>query len=124
MDIRIINGDGNIMNISRMHLEARDKYLIALTEDVNQEVLIETCRNEEEAEQFLNWIKEAIKTALEEESDNVLIDLEEKEQEEATYVKMKVSDIQKAIEDDVTGSTLLRILKENLISKDFNTEKY
>lgn len=79
MDIRIINGDGNIMNVSRMHLEARDKYLIALTEDVNQEVLIETCRNEEEAEQFINWIKEAIKFAMEEESNNVLIDLEEKE---------------------------------------------
>ena len=78
MDIRLINSNGEIMNISRLHISARGNYLIGLTEDMNKEVLLERCQTEEEASAYLDGIKEAIKTALEEESDNVIIDLEDK----------------------------------------------
>lgn len=78
MDIRLINSDGDIMNISRLHITVRGNYLIGLTEDTKTEVLIEVCRSEEEASALLDGIKEVLKTALEEEKDNVIIDLEGK----------------------------------------------
>lgn len=79
MDIRVINGEGEIVNVSRMHIAVNGQYLIALTEDMKSTITIERCKNEEEAKTFLRWIKEAIKCAMEEESDNILIDLEEKD---------------------------------------------
>jgi len=79
MDIRVINGEGNVINISRMHITTNGQYLIALTEDMKSTITIERCKDEGEATQFLRWIKEAIKCAMEEESDNILIDLEEKD---------------------------------------------
>lgn len=79
MDIRVINGEGEIVNVSRMHITVNGQYLIALTEDMKGTITIERCKNEEEAKTFLRWIKEAIKCAMEEESDNILIDLEEKD---------------------------------------------
>ena len=82
MDIRIINGEGEIVNVSRMHITVNNQYLIALTEDMKSTITIERCKDEEEATQFLRWIKEAIKCGLEEESDNVLIDLESEDAED------------------------------------------
>lgn len=79
MDIRVINGEGEIVNVSRMHITTNGQYLVALTEDMKSTITIERCKDEEEAKTFLRWIKEAIKCAMEEESDNILIDLEEKE---------------------------------------------
>lgn len=79
MDIRVINGGGNVINVSRMHISTNWQYLVALTEDMKSTITIERCKDEEEAKTFLRWIKEAIKCGLEEESDNILIDLEEKE---------------------------------------------
>lgn len=78
MDIRIINGEGKIMNVSRMHMEVTGEYLIGLTEDM-QQVVIERCRSNEEAVGYLDGIKDAIKVAIEEDTDNVLVDLEGKE---------------------------------------------
>jgi ArsR family metal-binding transcriptional regulator len=82
MDIRVINGEGEIVNVSRMHITVNNQYLIALTEDMKSTITIERCKDEEEATQFLRWIKEAIKCAMEEESDNVLIDLESEDAED------------------------------------------
>lgn len=79
MDIRVINGEGEIVNVSRMHITTNGQYLVALTEDMKSTITIERCKDEEEAKTFLRWIKEAIKCAMEEESDNILIDLEEKD---------------------------------------------
>lgn len=76
MDIRVIDGEGNVINVSRMHIKTNGQYLVALTEDMKSTITIERCKDEGEATQFLRWIKEAIKCSLEEESDNVLIDLE------------------------------------------------
>ena len=82
MDIRVINGEGNVMNVSRMHIGTNGQYLVGLTEDMQKTITIERCKDEEEATQFLRWIKEAIKCGLEEESDNVLIDLESEDAED------------------------------------------
>ena len=78
MDIRLINSNGDIMNISRLHISVRGNYLIGLTEDMNKEVLLERCQTEKEALAYLDGIKEAIKTGLEEETSDVIIDLEGK----------------------------------------------
>ena len=78
MDIRLINSNGDIMNVSRLHISVRGNYLIGLTEDMNKEVLLERCQTEEEAIAYLDGIKGAIKTGLEEETSDVIIDLEDK----------------------------------------------
>lgn len=79
MDIRIINSDGEIINVSRMHIIARNVFLVGLTEGMEKEVLIERCRSKEEAIAYLDAVKEAIKAGQEEEVGSVLIDLEGKE---------------------------------------------
>lgn len=79
MDIRVINGEGEIVNVSRMHITKNGQYLVALTEDMQKTITIERCKDEGETAQLLRWIKEAIKSAIEEESNNILIDLEEEQ---------------------------------------------
>ena len=76
MDIRIINGEGQVINVSRMHIIARNVFLVGLTEDMEKEVLIERCGSKEEALAYLDAVKEAIKAGQEEEVGSVLIDLE------------------------------------------------
>lgn len=81
MDIRIINSEGDIINISKMHVTTQGKYLVALTKNMQNTITIERCESEEEATGYLDGIKDAIKVAIEEDSDNVLVDLEGKEYE-------------------------------------------
>lgn len=76
MDIRIINGEGQVINVSRMHIIARNVFLVGLTEDMEKEVLIERCRSKEEAISYLDAVKDAIKVGQEEQIGSVLIDLE------------------------------------------------
>lgn len=79
MDIRIINSEGEIINATRLHLKARNVFLIGLTENMEQEILIERCKSREEAVAYLDAIKDAVKLGIEEESENILVDLEGKE---------------------------------------------
>lgn len=79
MDIRIINSEGEIINVTRLHIMARNVFLIGLTENMEKEVLIERCRSKEEAISYLDAVKEAIKVGQEEQLGSVLIDLEGKE---------------------------------------------
>ena len=81
MDIRLINGDGDIMNASRLHITVRGNYLVGLTEDMNKEVLLERCKTEEEALANLDGIKGVIKEAIETGSDHILINFESKKEE-------------------------------------------
>ena len=78
MDIRIINSKGDIINASRLSITTNSRWLIGLTEESKQ-VLIEDCRNEEEAVAYLDAVKGAIKVGQEEQLGSVLIDLEGKE---------------------------------------------
>ena len=75
MDIRIINSKGEVVNATTLSIIVNDKYLIGLTEESKQ-VLIESCKNEEEALAYLDAIKDALKVGQEEESNSILIDLE------------------------------------------------
>lgn len=79
MDIRIINSEGQVINVSRMHIIARNVFLIGLTENMEKEIPIERCRSKEEAIAYLDAVKDAIKVGQEEQSGSVLIDLEGKE---------------------------------------------
>lgn len=78
MDIRVISRGGGIINVTRLHLKARNVFLIGLTEDMEKEVLIERCTSREEAIAYLDAIKDAIKVGTVEESESILIDLEGK----------------------------------------------
>lgn len=82
MDIRIINSDGEVINVSRMHIMARNVFLIGLTEDMSKEIPIERCRSKEEAIAYLDAVKGAIKEGQEEQSGSILIDLECKGEED------------------------------------------
>lgn len=79
MDIRVINSEGKIINASRLHIMTRNVFLIGLTENMKEEVLIERCRSKEEAIAYLDAVKDAIKVGQEEQVGSVLIDLEGKE---------------------------------------------
>lgn len=82
MDIRVINSDGEVINVSRMHIMARNVFLIGLTEDMSKEIPIERCRSKEEAIAYLDAVKGAIKEGQEENVESVLIDLECKGEED------------------------------------------
>ena len=82
MDIRVINSDGEVINVSRMHIMARNVFLIGLTEDMSKEIPIERCRSKEEAVAYLDAVKGAIKEGQEENVESVLIDLECKGEED------------------------------------------
>ena len=79
MDIRIINGEGEIINVTRLHIMARNVFLVGLTEEMDKEIPIERCKSKEEAVFYLDVVKEAIKAGQEENVGSVLIDLECKE---------------------------------------------
>ena len=79
MDIRIINSEGEVINATRLHIMARNVFLIGLTEDMEKEVLIERCKSKEEAIAYLDAVKDAIKVGQEEGTESILIDLEGKE---------------------------------------------
>jgi hypothetical protein len=79
MDIRVINSEGELINATRLHIMARNVFLIGLTENMEKEVLIERCRSKEEAIAYLDAVKDAIKVGQEEQLGSVLIDLECKE---------------------------------------------
>lgn len=79
MDIRVINSRGEVINATTLHLKTDNHYLIGLTADNSQQILIEACRSSEEAIGYLDAIKEVLKVGQEEGLGNVLIDLEGKE---------------------------------------------
>lgn len=76
MDIRVINGEGQIINVTNLHILARNVFLVGLTENMKEEVLIERCKSKEEALAYLDAVKEAVKAGQEEQSESILIDLE------------------------------------------------
>lgn len=80
MDIRVINSEGEVINVTRLHLKARNVFLIGLTEDMEKEVLVERCASKEEAIAYLDAIKDAIKVGQEEQVGSVLVDLEGKDE--------------------------------------------
>ena len=59
MDIRIINKDRKIVNVSRLSLEAQGKYVVGLTDEQKQ-VLVESCLDEQEAERLMERLIEEI----------------------------------------------------------------
>lgn len=59
MDIRVINSDRKIVNVSRLSLEAQGKYVVGLTDEQKQ-VLVESCLDEQEAERLMERLIEEI----------------------------------------------------------------
>lgn len=59
MDIRIINSDRKIVNVSRLSLEAQGRYVVGLTDEQKQ-VLVESCLDEQEAERLMERLIEEI----------------------------------------------------------------
>ena len=76
MDIRIINKDRKIVNVSRLSLEAQGRYVVGLTDEQKQ-VLVESCLGEEEAKRLMESLIECIKKAHKEEDRDILIDITE-----------------------------------------------
>lgn len=76
MDIRVINSDRKIVNVSRLSLEAQGKYVVGLTDEQKQ-VLVESCLDEQEAERLMGIIIECIKRAHKKENKDILIDISE-----------------------------------------------
>lgn len=74
MDIRIINSDRKIVNVSRLSLEAQGRYIVGLTDEQKQ-VLVESCSDEREAERLMESLIECIKKAHKEEDKDILIDI-------------------------------------------------
>lgn len=89
MDIRIINRDGRLYNVSRMHLSVSTRYLIALTEDYRDSVTIEQCKNEEEANDLIDSIIKVIKGESYFKKDNIIIDLRKEPEDGKSEVDKK-----------------------------------
>ena len=74
MDIRVINSDRKIVNVSRLSLEAQGKYVVGLTDEQKQ-VLVESCLDEQEAERLMESLIECIKKAHKNNEKDILIDI-------------------------------------------------
>ena len=74
MDIRVINSDRKIVNVSRLSLEAQGKYVVGLTDEQKQ-VLVESCLDEQEAERLMESLIECIKKAHKKKKKDILIDI-------------------------------------------------
>lgn len=74
MDIRIINKDRKIVNVSRLSLEAQGRYVVGLTDEQRQ-VLVESCLDEQEAERLMEKMIECIKKAHKNNEKDILIDI-------------------------------------------------
>ena len=76
MDIRVINSDRKIVNVSRLSLEAQGKYVVGLTDEQKQ-VLVESCESENDAENLMLDLIEEIKQAHKMGKKDLLIAIEE-----------------------------------------------
>jgi hypothetical protein len=76
MDIRVINSDRKIVNVSRLSLEAQGKYVVGLTDEQKQ-VLVESCLDEQEAERLMESLIECIKKAHKNNEKDILIDIKQ-----------------------------------------------
>lgn len=74
MDIRVINSNRKIVNVSRLSLEAQGRYVVGLTDEQKQ-VLVEICESEKDAERLMESLIECIKKAHKEEDKDILIDI-------------------------------------------------
>lgn len=74
MDIRVINSNRKIVNVSRLSLEAQGRYVVGLTDEQKQ-VLVESCLDEQEANRLMESLIECIKKAHKEEDKDILIDI-------------------------------------------------
>lgn len=74
MDIRVINSDRKIVNVSRLSLEAQGKYVVGLTDEQKQ-VLVESCLDEQEADRLMEKMIEDIKESYKKGVNNILIEL-------------------------------------------------
>lgn len=74
MDIRVINSDRKIVNVSRLSLEAQGRYVVGLTDEQKQ-VLVESCLDEQEAKRLMERLIEDIKESYKKGVNNILIEL-------------------------------------------------
>lgn len=72
MDIRVINKNKEIVNVSRLSITVQGKWLIGLTER-GETVRIEEYESKEEAQDRLEAFGMAIEAAMENKQENVLI---------------------------------------------------
>ena len=76
MDIRVINSDRKIVNVSRLSLEAQGRYIVGLTDEQKQ-VLVESCLDEQEAERLMERLIECIREAHKNDDKDILIDIKQ-----------------------------------------------
>lgn len=81
MDIRFVNKAGNIINATNLSILRSGNFLIGMN-DRGKQIVIQDCKNEEEAIEEIKRVTKIIESEVLTESENVLIDLRKKEEEE------------------------------------------